>query len=178
VLIYLLLTVYMSFNLYTDLKYLITKNLWHLMFLAIGLCYALISNESFIAKIIVIFISLILGIALEKVSKISAGDTKMLCVSSIYLTFLLDIHDFFVPFYLIFLYLIVSSLVVILLIVIKLFKNLINQKQLRGRYEIRAGHFNLKFTILPSFNFADFHWSGPATPNIVVALILATIIPF
>jgi Flp pilus assembly protein protease CpaA len=165
----------MSFNLYTDLKKLITKNLWHLVFLAIGLGYSLISDESLLEKILVVAISLTLGVILEKMSKISAGDTKMLCVSSIYLTFLLDIHDFFIPFYLTFLYLIVSSSVVILLIVYKLFENLVSKRQLRGTHELRAGNFNLKFNFQPIFKLTDFYWSGPATPNIVIALILTTL---
>lgn len=79
--------IYHIVNVYTDCKYRITKNIWHLLFLIIGFFqyYFLAEEPRFFAFFGVIFFVLILGLLLEVFRQSSPGDTKMMIVTAVLL---------------------------------------------------------------------------------------------
>lgn len=93
----ILYIVYHALNVLTDIKYRITKNLWHLLFLVIGLifyyCFAFVN--SWYHPLAAMLITLFIGLFLEKLRLSSPGDTKMFMVTAIYLSMMLPHHAFF-----------------------------------------------------------------------------------
>lgn len=77
--------IYATVNVVTDIKYRITKNYWHLFFLLFGICYT--AKVRSIQEItLAILFSLFIGLLLEQVKASSAGDTKMLIVTTVWLS--------------------------------------------------------------------------------------------
>lgn len=93
----ILYIVYHTLNVITDLKYRITKNLWHLLFLIIGLSfyYGVAFENAWYHPLAALFITLLMGLVLEKMRLSSAGDTKMFIVTAVYLSMMLPHHGFF-----------------------------------------------------------------------------------
>ncbi len=82
-----LLLSYMILNVFTDLKYRKTKNVWHLLFLIFGIgitYFAGIRTGKEIA--IVLGMALACGLLLETFKFSSPGDTKMLVVVALYVS--------------------------------------------------------------------------------------------
>jgi Flp pilus assembly protein protease CpaA len=82
--------IYAVVNVITDIKYRITKNYWHLFFLLFGICYAS-SVRSIQEIILAVLFSLFIGLLLEQVKVFSAGDTKMIVVTTVWLSSLAPI---------------------------------------------------------------------------------------
>ncbi|MDP4087560.1 MAG: hypothetical protein Q8934_23640 [Bacillota bacterium] len=78
------LLLYHSVNIFTDTKYRITKNKWHLLFLIIGSAYFFYNHKDWLSYIFLLLISLAFGLLLETLRVSSAGDTKMCIVSIIW----------------------------------------------------------------------------------------------
>lgn len=93
----ILYVVYHALNVFTDVKYRITKNLWHLLFLAVGLVYYYVfaMENSWYHPLAAMGIALLIGLALEIMRLSSAGDTKMFMVTAVYLSMMLPHHAFF-----------------------------------------------------------------------------------
>lgn len=93
----ILYIVYHTLNVITDVKYRITKNLWHLLFLIVGLgfYYGLAFENTWYHPLAAMVIALLIGLALEIMRLSSPGDTKMFMVTAIYLSMMLPHHAFF-----------------------------------------------------------------------------------
>ncbi|NUH84751.1 hypothetical protein HUN92_13580 [Bacillus firmus] len=84
-LFFLVILVYMLVNVWTDTRYLKTKNEWHLLiggfFFVVGAI-----NDLILLLLIAIVITVFLGVMLSKVphTTLGAGDTKMLMVVAMY----------------------------------------------------------------------------------------------
>lgn len=81
----LLFLSYIAANLYTDIKYRRTSNLKHAVSLVAGLCFFNYMHEGSFIILIVMLISLIFGLILEKMKSSSPGDTKMFVVMSVWI---------------------------------------------------------------------------------------------
>lgn len=80
-----LLLCYMILNVYTDLKYRKTKNVWHALFLSIGLVVTYMVNARTMKDMVsVMIVALICGLIMEMFKFSSPGDTKMLAVVALY----------------------------------------------------------------------------------------------
>lgn len=79
--------VYHTLNVYTDVRYRITKNLWHLLFFGLGVAYYIkfVSNDTWYHPFLAALIALIIGLFIESFKLSSPGDTKMFSVSAILL---------------------------------------------------------------------------------------------
>ncbi|WP_409978454.1 prepilin peptidase [Anoxybacteroides rupiense] len=86
-------TIYATVNLITDIKYRRTKNYWHLIFFALGIYYAYL-ERSVQEIVFAIFLSISIGLLLERNKVFSAGDTKMVIVTCIWLSFLVSLPIF------------------------------------------------------------------------------------
>lgn len=88
----LLLLIYHAFNIYTDLKWRITKSIWHLIFFLGGVLLSANSLKGEGFKEIAIFYALsvvlwlLIGLILESALMYSPGDTKMMIVSALWLS--------------------------------------------------------------------------------------------
>lgn len=106
---FFVILIYMGFNLYTDLKYLKTKNWWHLSFLIILFCLSLLTNN-----LLGFFISFFGGAALGGLLKISLkdygnGDIKMLMI--LFASFsLIELQTFNDYLYVSILYIVISGI--------------------------------------------------------------------
>lgn len=84
--ILVLFIIYLSFNVFTDIRQRITKNYWHLCFLILGSLSSYFFGTRNMEEVFVVMISaLICGLVCELFKFSSPGDTKMLIVSSMYL---------------------------------------------------------------------------------------------
>lgn len=92
-----LFLIYHSLNVYTDAKYRITKNLWHLLFLVIGLVffYVFAPANPWYHPLAAMGIAFAIGIILEVAKMSSPGDTKMMMVTAVLMTMMLPHHGFF-----------------------------------------------------------------------------------
>jgi Flp pilus assembly protein protease CpaA len=86
--------IYHIFNVYTDVKFRITKNIWHLLFLVIGLVYYYVFafTGEWYRPLVAMLIALIIGLLLEGVRLSSPGDTKMFVVTALLLSMMLPHH--------------------------------------------------------------------------------------
>ncbi|WP_148302527.1 hypothetical protein [Caldalkalibacillus mannanilyticus] len=90
--ILVILLMYHSLNIYTDLRFRRTKNLWHLLFLVgaipfiVRTCLGLEGMEILAYLFWGVLLWLLLGLFLETFRFFSPGDTKMLLVSGIWIT--------------------------------------------------------------------------------------------
>lgn len=93
----ILFLIYHCLNVYTDSKYRITKNLWHLLFLVVGLVfyYVFAPANPWYHPLAAMGIAFVIGIMLEVARMSSAGDTKMLMVTAVLMTMMLPHHGFF-----------------------------------------------------------------------------------
>lgn len=87
----ILYLIYHSLNVFTDIKYRLTKNFWHLSFLILGLVYYYVFafSNSWYHPLISIMIVLLLGLFLERMRLSSPGDTKMFIVTALLLSMML-----------------------------------------------------------------------------------------
>ncbi|MEB8956334.1 hypothetical protein P4H11_25110, partial [Bacillus cereus] len=82
-----LLLSYMFLNVFTDLKYRKTKNMWHLLFLILGIGITYLAGTRTGKEIaIVLVMALVCGLLLETFKFSSPGDTKMLVVVGLYVS--------------------------------------------------------------------------------------------
>ncbi|MGN4636981.1 hypothetical protein [Bacillus cereus group sp. MYBK34-1] len=82
-----LLLIYMILNVFTDLKYRKTKNMWHLLFLIMGMGITYSAGIRTGKEItIVLVVALVCGLLLEAFKFSSPGDTKMLVVVALYIS--------------------------------------------------------------------------------------------
>lgn len=83
--------VYHTFNVFMDCKYRITKNVWHLVFLIVGLgyIYTFQQYKEWYYPLVALFITLFMGLILEFFRQSSPGDTKMMAVSAVIVTAML-----------------------------------------------------------------------------------------
>ncbi|MCF6094309.1 hypothetical protein L1765_10075 [Microaerobacter geothermalis] len=80
------LAVYHLFNVWTDVRYRKTKNMWHLLFLLIGMgAYYFQPSVIWWRPWVGAIITLLLGLIFEGMKFSSPGDTKMLIVSAIWI---------------------------------------------------------------------------------------------
>lgn len=88
--------VYHALNVYTDVKFRVTKNLWHLVFLALGLGYYYLFafDGTWYKPILAMVITLAIGLVLEMVRVSSPGDTKMFIVTALLLSMMLPHHEY------------------------------------------------------------------------------------
>lgn len=94
-----LVTLYMSFNLWTDVRHLRTKNYWHFSFFTIAIVIAY-REHVLLMTIISCAIGFLLGWLLQKVLKhYGNGDIKMLMVLSMYLFLITHNPLFFISPY-------------------------------------------------------------------------------
>jgi hypothetical protein len=78
---------YMILNVFTDLKYRKTKNIWHLIFLIVGIGITYFSGIRTEKEIVIVLVAaLACGLLLETFKFSSPGDTKMLVVVSLYVS--------------------------------------------------------------------------------------------
>lgn len=80
-----LLMVYHSFNVYLDVRYRITKNIWHILFFLIGTVVYVMIKAEWIQFFSICILALIFGLALEALRVSAAGDTKMCIVTSVWI---------------------------------------------------------------------------------------------
>ncbi|WP_121616790.1 hypothetical protein [Virgibacillus halodenitrificans] len=92
----ILFLIYHSLNVYTDAKFRITKNLWHLLFLVIGLLFYFVfaPANTWYHPLAAMGIALVAGLILEFARMSSPGDTKMMAVTAILMTLLIPHHSF------------------------------------------------------------------------------------
>jgi Flp pilus assembly protein protease CpaA len=92
-----LFLIYHALNVYTDTKYRITKNVWHLIFLVVGLVfyYVFAPSNAWYHPLAAMGITLVIGLILEMARMSSPGDTKMLVVTALLMTMMLPHHGFF-----------------------------------------------------------------------------------
>ncbi|HDX9669273.1 TPA: hypothetical protein ROY24_002298 [Bacillus cereus] len=82
-----LLLSYMSLNVFTDLKYRKTKNMWHLLFLIFGIGITYFTGIRTGKEIVIVLaMALACGLLLETFKFSSPGDTKMLVVVALYIS--------------------------------------------------------------------------------------------
>lgn len=88
--------VYHIFNVYTDVKHRLTKNLWHLLFLIAGLLYyyGFAFKGEWYRPLLAMIIALFIGLFLEKVRLSSPGDTKMFVVTALILSMMLPYQGY------------------------------------------------------------------------------------
>ncbi|ANV74182.1 hypothetical protein N7988_29575 (plasmid) [Bacillus cereus] len=78
---------YMVLNVFTDLKYRKTKNIWHFIFLIVGLVITYFAGIRTGKEIVVVLtMALVCGLLLETFKFSSPGDTKMLVVVALYVS--------------------------------------------------------------------------------------------
>ncbi|PEY89415.1 hypothetical protein CN360_27980 [Bacillus cereus] len=78
---------YMVLNVFTDLKYRKTKNIWHFIFLIVGLGITYFAGIRTGKEIVVVLtMALVCGLLLETFKFSSPGDTKMLVVVALYVS--------------------------------------------------------------------------------------------
>lgn len=76
---------YLAGCVYTDVKYRITKNMWHLVFAVIALAYSTVFGllGGFAGSLITMVLTVFVGINLfERIHVFCPGDTKMLAVGA------------------------------------------------------------------------------------------------
>ncbi|PIJ95821.1 hypothetical protein CTN02_21915 [Lysinibacillus sphaericus] len=74
------IAVYMLVNLYTDIRYLKTKNLWHVLILIVLFTISIIKGAVF-NSVIALSVAFLAGIVLRKIlSTYGAGDVKMIAI--------------------------------------------------------------------------------------------------
>lgn len=80
-----LILCYNVVNMYTDIRWRITKNVWHLLYFLFFLSYAMYMNLSITLWLVVfaITIPLLFGLALEKAGSTGPGDTKMMITNAL-----------------------------------------------------------------------------------------------
>ncbi|MGR5913111.1 hypothetical protein ACT7DG_30015 [Bacillus cereus] len=82
---------YMILNVFTDLKYRKTKNIWHLLFLIVGIGITYFGGIRTGKEILIVLaMALACGLLLETFKFSSPGDTKMLVVVAIYVSNLVE----------------------------------------------------------------------------------------
>ncbi|MBH0348033.1 hypothetical protein [Bacillus pacificus] len=82
-----LLLSYMFLNVFTDLKYRKTKNMWHLLFLIFGIGTTYFTGIRTGKEIVIVLaMALACGLLLETFKFSSPGDTKMLVVVALYIS--------------------------------------------------------------------------------------------
>ncbi|EOP02219.1 hypothetical protein ICS_05551 [Bacillus cereus BAG2O-3] len=82
-----LLLSYMSLNVFTNLKYRKTKNMWHLLFLIFGIGITYFTGIRTGKEIVIVLaMALACGLLLETFKFSSPGDTKMLVVVALYIS--------------------------------------------------------------------------------------------
>ncbi|KAA0759064.1 hypothetical protein DT250_28160 [Bacillus sp. AR2-1] len=82
-----LLLSYMFLNVFTDLKYRKTKNVWHLLFLIFGIGITYFTGIRTGKEIVIVLaMALACGLLLETFKFSSPGDTKMLVVVALYIS--------------------------------------------------------------------------------------------
>ncbi|TKH20716.1 hypothetical protein FC692_28255, partial [Bacillus cereus] len=82
-----LLLSYMFLNVFTDLKYRKTKNMWHLLFLILGIGITYLAGIRTGKEIVIVLVmALACGLLLETFKFSSPGDTKMLVVVALYVS--------------------------------------------------------------------------------------------
>ena len=82
---------YMILNVFTDLKYRKTKNIWHLLFLIVGIGITYFAGIRTGKEILIVLaMALACGLLLETFKFSSPGDTKMLVVVAIYVSNLVE----------------------------------------------------------------------------------------
>lgn len=84
------LCIYHLLNVYTDIKYRITKNMWHLLFFITGTILFFVTGNSVISYLSLVILSLLVGVILETFKISAAGDTKMCIVSCIWLGMMIN----------------------------------------------------------------------------------------
>jgi len=78
---------YMVLNVFTDLKYRKTKNIWHFIFLIVGLGITYFAGIRTGKEIVIVLtMALVCGLLLEIFKFSSPGDTKMLVVAALYVS--------------------------------------------------------------------------------------------
>lgn len=78
---------YMSLNVFTDLKYRKTKNIWHLLFLIVGIGITYFAGIRTGKEIVIVLaMALACGLLLETFKFSSSGDTKILIVVALYIS--------------------------------------------------------------------------------------------
>lgn len=78
---------YMVLNVFTDLKYRKTKNIWHFIFLIAGLSITYFAGIRTGKEIVIVLtMALVCGLLLETFKFSSPGDTKMLVVVALYVS--------------------------------------------------------------------------------------------
>ncbi|MFC9450004.1 hypothetical protein ACFTSE_28170 [Bacillus cereus] len=78
---------YMVLNVFTDLKYRKTKNVWHFIFLIVGLGITYFAGIRTGKEIVIVLtMALVCGLLLETFKFSSPGDTKMLVVVALYVS--------------------------------------------------------------------------------------------
>lgn len=56
----------MSLNVFMDLKYLITKNYWHLIFFSLSIVLCVIQNKNVLALLVIAIVALIIGVLIRE----------------------------------------------------------------------------------------------------------------
>lgn len=106
---FIVILVYHSVNIITDVKYRKTKNIWHLIFIIIG-CVQYLFNSlvlrnnmfQFLNLTIACGVVLFMGIVLEELKYSSPGDTKMSIVTLVLLISVSPLSIFYTTFIFIF----------------------------------------------------------------------------
>lgn len=88
--------VYHLVNIYTDVKYRVTKNIWHLAFLIIGLgyYYGYANSSPWYKPVATMVLTLGIGLILEYLKQSSPGDTKMLVITSLLISLTLPYQGY------------------------------------------------------------------------------------
>ena len=92
----LMFVVYHVLNVYTDIKFRVTKNIWHLLFLLLGVgyYYGFSLGGEWYRPLLAMLVALIIGLFLEMIRLSSPGDTKMFIVTALLLSMMLPHHWF------------------------------------------------------------------------------------
>ncbi|MEQ2529130.1 hypothetical protein EKG37_17500 [Robertmurraya yapensis] len=116
-----LLFIYLVVNIWTDIRTLKTKNVWHLVF---GLLILIVGifNDMATFMLVALIIILLVGILLMNIPNVQlgAGDIKMLMVLSMYLQFMKPtVAPFLIVLILVSVYMTLSFLIHTILLLIK-----------------------------------------------------------
>ncbi|WP_255289721.1 hypothetical protein [Bacillus thuringiensis] len=141
----------MSLNVFMDLKYLITKNYWHLIFFSLSIVLCVIQNKNVLALLVIAIVALIIGVLIREkmpLAKFSPGDTKMIVISSMYLYILgsLKIHWLMIPILLHVTVFILSAVIYGLIVILLFVKKYIFTRTISGYHSFKFLKISIELT--------------------------------
>lgn len=169
-----LFLIYMEVNVYTDFKYLRTKNVWHLLFLIIAIVLGFLEEVSVLNVIGIMLITLIIGLMREKfpLVRMSPGDTKMLVVASMYCLVINPTNNVFT--YSLLLHtstFIVSASLMGMITMMLLLKSWLLCRDVHGEHSMKLGKLKVRI-VMKQWRVVETDFRLPAAISILLGVIL------